>query len=41
MQRLNLVVGSQRDLLPFEKVADLRYVKAIGEALGPYVPPVR
>ena len=38
MQRLNLVIGSQRELLPFDKVADLRYVKAIAEALGPYVP---
>jgi NitT/TauT family transport system substrate-binding protein len=41
MQRLNLAVGSQRDLLPFDRVADLRYVKAIAEALGPYVPPAR
>ena len=41
MQRLNLVVGSQRELLPFDRVADLRYVKAIAEALGPYVPPAR
>ncbi len=39
MQQLNILVGSQHELMPFDKVADLRYVQAIAQELGPYVPP--
>ncbi len=41
MQRLNMLVGSQKELLPFDRVADLRYVQAINQELGPYVPPAQ
>jgi ABC-type nitrate/sulfonate/bicarbonate transport system substrate-binding protein len=39
MQNLSVLQGGQKEILPFDRVANLRYVKAIAEELGPYVFP--
>ncbi len=39
MQNLSLAEGGQKEILPFDRVADLRYVQAIAAELGPYTFP--
>lgn len=39
LQQLNIDQGVQTQKLPFERVADLRYVNAVKEQLGPFTPP--
>jgi ABC-type nitrate/sulfonate/bicarbonate transport system substrate-binding protein len=39
LQELNITVGGQKEVLPFNRVADLRYVQAVAQELGPYTPP--
>lgn len=38
MQQLSVDAGQQKAIIPFEKAADLRFVKHVEQVLGPYKP---